>query len=292
MTTKAKRSEDDREPAKSERKTCFVITPIGDDTTPTRRAIEGLMDAVIEPTLRDLGFQVEVAHRISRTGSITNQVLELILSADLVVANLTELNPNVMYELAVRHSARKPVVTIAEFGTRLPFDIADQRTIFYRNDMAGVPELRHALEAAAAVAVEEKDPDNPVYLAAKSQVMREVAPSDSQIFLLDRLDRLEGLMRQVTGISQPSDHKVPTRLSAMRFGEFVDKETVEKAALLAGRYGEVLKTVNVQSEVSEHWYLDVILRPGFPNRMLDALRQDIESTLGLGSDTITYRRLV
>ena len=78
----------------SERKVCFVISPIGDDSTPTRRAIEGLMDAVIEPTLRDLGFEVEVSHRISRTGSITNQVLELILSADLVVANLSELNPN------------------------------------------------------------------------------------------------------------------------------------------------------------------------------------------------------
>jgi nucleoside 2-deoxyribosyltransferase len=178
-------------------KVCFVITPIGDDTSPTRRAIDGLVEAVIEPTLLDLGFQVEVAHRISRSGSITNQVLELVLSADLVVANLTDLNPNVMYELAVRHSARKPVITIAEANTRLPFDVADQRTIFYRNDMAGVIELRTTLQAACGEAIQDAEPDNPVYRAAKFQVMREVSPGDTQTFLLDRLDRLETAIRDV-----------------------------------------------------------------------------------------------
>ncbi len=195
MTPKPKEEETAAEGKKQ--RVCFVISPIGGDTTDTRRALEGLMDAVIEPTLRELGFKVEVAHRISRTGSITNQVIELLLSADLVVANLTELNPNVMYELAVRHAKRLPVVTIAHVDTRLPFDIADQRTIFYRNDMAGVLELGRALKSATDEALNDPEPDNPVYRAAQTQVMREVASTDDQAFMLDRLDRLEGAMRQL-----------------------------------------------------------------------------------------------
>lgn len=110
---------------KDRRRVCFVVSPIGGDGTETRRSIDGLMDAAIEPALVESGFEVSVAHRMVSPGSITNQVIELLLTADLVVANLTGLNPNVMYELAVRHAARKPVVTIAEIGTPIPFDLQE-----------------------------------------------------------------------------------------------------------------------------------------------------------------------
>ena len=45
-----------------------------------------------------------------------------ILNADLVVADFTDLNPNALYELGIRHSTLKPVIHIAKAGTALPFD--------------------------------------------------------------------------------------------------------------------------------------------------------------------------
>ena len=140
---------------------CFIITPRGDDTDPIRRHIEGIIDAALRPALEDK-YDLVVAHRISEPGSITKQIITEIYSAKLVVANLTNRNPNVMYELALRHSLGKPVIMIAEKGTPLPSDIVMERTIFYQNDARGVIELRENI-AAAEKEIDYDKTESPIY---------------------------------------------------------------------------------------------------------------------------------
>lgn len=57
---------------------CFIITPIGDDSDPIRRHIEGIIDAAIRPALCDK-YELVVAHKISEPGSITKQIIKEIL---------------------------------------------------------------------------------------------------------------------------------------------------------------------------------------------------------------------
>lgn len=140
---------------------CFVITPIGDDTDPIRRHIDGIIEASIRPALEDK-YEIKVAHKICEPGSITKQVITEIYSAKLAIANLTNRNPNVMYELAFRHSLGKPVIMIAEKGTPLPSDIIMERTIFYQNDAQGVLELRENIREAESKIDFEKE-SSPIY---------------------------------------------------------------------------------------------------------------------------------
>lgn len=169
---------------------CFIITPIGDEGSLTRDKADGVIES-ITPVLEELGFEFDIPHRMAKPGSITKQILECILNHDLVVANLTELNPNVMYELAVRHSTAKPVITIAEFGTKLPFDITTERTIFYSNDMRGVPKLQKELRSSiTSVNFEQPEYDNPIYRAQRDFKFKETITEGKDAYIIKQLEYL------------------------------------------------------------------------------------------------------
>jgi hypothetical protein len=80
--------------------------------------------ATVEPKLR-----VVRADKITQPGMITKQVIEYLLKSRLVVADLSYHNPNVFYELAVRHATGKPVIHIKRTSDPIPFDNKDFRTI-------------------------------------------------------------------------------------------------------------------------------------------------------------------
>lgn len=124
---------------------CFVITPIGSKGEPIRRHIDGVIQAAIRPALENSGYQVIAAHTMRESGAIDKQIFRELYEDKLVIANLTQNNPNVLYELAARHCFGKPVIIIAEEGSVLPFDILKERAIFYVNDGLGMLELRNEL---------------------------------------------------------------------------------------------------------------------------------------------------
>lgn len=64
-------------------------------------------------------------------GDIIRQIVTDLVTASIVVADLTDSNPNVYWELGVRQSFKHRTITIAESGTILPFDLGAKGTLFY-----------------------------------------------------------------------------------------------------------------------------------------------------------------
>lgn len=149
---------------------CFVITPIGEKGSSVRLRTDELLDNIIKPVLEELGYEVIVPHEMDDAGSITNQIILHIVNDEMVVANLTGLNPNVMYELAIRHCFGKPVVCLIENGTKLPFDILADRAVFYENTIAGAGELKKNFQNAVKAASSQDSVDNPVIRAIGNSV--------------------------------------------------------------------------------------------------------------------------
>lgn len=84
---------------------------------------------MIVPAVSQRGYVALRADQISEPGIITSQVIQHIVDDPLVVADLTERNPNVFYELAIRHAIRKPLIQVIRTGDEIPFDVAGTRTI-------------------------------------------------------------------------------------------------------------------------------------------------------------------
>jgi hypothetical protein len=126
--------------------TCFVISPIGQADSDVRKHADKVLNYVIKRSLEPLGYKVVRADAISEPGTINLQVMKRIVDAEIVVADLTGTNPNVMYELAIRHAIRKPVILLIKNGEKIPFDIAAERTIFYDlGDIESVDKARDEL---------------------------------------------------------------------------------------------------------------------------------------------------
>lgn len=95
---------------------------------------------MIKPVCAGFGFVTSRADEITETGDIPEQILIRLRDADLVIADVSGGNPNVMYELGIRHAAGRPSIQVGEEG-RLPFDVSTIRTILFSRTPRG---LQHA----------------------------------------------------------------------------------------------------------------------------------------------------
>lgn len=152
---------------------CFVLLPLGEPGSPRRRSARGLLEAVLHPVLDDLGFTVELASELGPPETITLETIRRLMDADLVVADLTGLNPAVLYGLAVRDSAAEPAVLLVEENTRMPFGFSDERVVEFRDDMLGVKELRRVVPGAVR-RVMEAEATGPVLQVAREKITREL----------------------------------------------------------------------------------------------------------------------
>jgi gamma-glutamylcyclotransferase (GGCT)/AIG2-like uncharacterized protein YtfP len=110
-------------------KVCFIISPFGTEGSATRAKADELLAYVFRPAAQECGYEVIRGDELPRPGLITPQLIDSLLHAELVIADLTGQNPNVIYELGLRHASGRPVIQVTAGDDPLPFDIKDFRTI-------------------------------------------------------------------------------------------------------------------------------------------------------------------
>ncbi len=160
---------------KNDKKICFVISPIGEDDSDTRKRSDQVLKHIITGAVEQLGYEVVRADKISEPGIITHQILQHIVDAPLVIADLTERNPNVFYELALRHAIRKPLIQLIKKGELIPFDVAATRIIqFDLHNLDSVDAAKvEILAQVKSLEAGKNDTDNPISVSLDLKVLKE-----------------------------------------------------------------------------------------------------------------------
>jgi hypothetical protein len=185
-------------------KLCFVIGPIGPEDSDVRTHADWLLEEIIQPVMNDFPeYQVRRADQDHRPGLIDAQLINDLLTAELVIADLSGLNPNAFYEIGIRHVIQKPIIHMQLAAETIPFDVSLYRAIkFSRVRPRDLKAAREALRSQVkAVNSEGYEVENPVTRARGIIKFDEHATPPQKVLI----DQIDALSRRLANIEESQD---------------------------------------------------------------------------------------
>lgn len=205
--------EDTSQPKSSnERMVCAIVMPISATENHTAAHWSAVL-TLIKRAIGEAGYEPNEAWVAPNMDLISDRILTTLVNAPLAVCDVTDHNPNVMFELGLRLSTSKPTIIIMEEGTRLPFDIKDFGAISYPEHLS-ILETESFLQTLA-VALKAK---MAAYQAGTYQPfskrlegMEVLSPAEKEVpFNMFIADTLHNLMMRLEYIQALFFNRVPS----------------------------------------------------------------------------------
>lgn len=183
---------------RSASKTCFFITPIGPPGSEDRKRADQIQKFILTEVLAGK-YKIVRADELPHPGSITQQIISLLYNAHLVVADLTGSNPNVAYELAVRHAFNKVSIHLIDKADKIPFDLKDERTIvFDLSDLDSIKSCKDELQKVVGAILNGKvQYSSPVF---RTLGLAAATTQEMEGFLEKVTDQLDSIATDVSSI--------------------------------------------------------------------------------------------
>jgi hypothetical protein len=171
---------------------CFVLMPFGKKALPCGATIDfdSVYAHLIAPAVRKAGMEPLRADEEVSGGVIQKRMYEQLILCDFAVADLTDANANVFYELGLRHGIR-PATTVLLFAgaERMPLDVAPLRAMPYELDSGGKPanapaarDALHKLLESAKARQAEPAVDSPVFQLVEGYGAPDIARLKTDVF--------------------------------------------------------------------------------------------------------------
>jgi len=223
-------------------RTCFFITPIGEVGTFDRKRSDTLLSYLLETVCKKYHIKVIRADNINEATSLINAIFENLFFADIVISDLSNNNPNVFYETAVRHCTGKPIIHIAQIGQSLPFDIKDFYTIFVdHTDGNNLKQAEERLEEIIKRSIQDTEIFNPVTISAKLNninISFSLLPSKDILLneVKDVLLKVTDTLENIKPLIEDSAHKKTPILTGKWISNLGIIDLVNNGNCISGRY--------------------------------------------------------
>ncbi len=139
-------------------KKCFIVCPIGHEGSDTRNRSDKLLKHIITPVCFECGYEPIRIDALNTNGIITDEIIQHLKNDELVIADISELNPNAFYEIGYRSALGRHIIHLKSKSQNIPFDISTIRTFDYDiTDLDSVDEVKTRLIQTVSNLVDDSD---------------------------------------------------------------------------------------------------------------------------------------
>lgn len=203
------------EVAMEQPKDCFIIMPIADTDDRPKGHFQHVYSNIIKPACESAGYKPVRADEVKQTNLIHLDILKQLIEAPIAICDLSNRNPNVLFELGIRQAFDKPTVLIQEKGTPKIFDIAPLRYLEYCKEMRyhdvleSQNELSEAISATVSADGQQGNVNSIVkLLALNSPAQMPDIENSRELLSLDvmhaEVRQMKSLLENVASSTRPS----------------------------------------------------------------------------------------
>ncbi|MEM5471938.1 TRAFs-binding domain-containing protein [Hoeflea sp. AS60] len=225
-------------------KVCFVVMGFGKKTdyeSGRKLDLDATYEAIIQPAVEANGFRCIRANEILHSGVIDLKMYEMLLRADLVVADISTGNVNAVYELGVRHALRPySTIVMKEKLGKMHFDLDHTATFMYEHlgeDIGSREAKRAQKELGALIKAISADPkpDSPVYTYIPRLKEPSFTDDEFEEVLADAeevQEKFSALLSDAEAAADNSDHAVAATKFIAALGMSSDNSYLRQQAAL------------------------------------------------------------
>lgn len=183
----------------NEKEKCFVIMPISDQGDYPKGHFQKVYEQIFVPAIEEAGYDAFRVDEDNMCTQIVEKIFKAIQECPMALCDLSNRNPNVLYELGIRQAYDKPVVLVQDDKTERIFDISGINTISYNSSRLYEEVLDARGKITEAILTMKEGRHTSIIKVLKAQAASadsEDIPRDDRIEIL-----LSGLVKDVKDVN-------------------------------------------------------------------------------------------